>query len=47
MEMFEGKAMLAKEDAEKLLPDLEALQAELASRKKELSAVNKSMKMKN
>jgi uncharacterized protein len=41
MEVFEGKAMLAKEDAEKLLPELETLQTELASRKKELSAVNK------
>ena len=34
MEIFEGKAMLAKEDAEKLLPGLETLQAELANRKK-------------
>jgi len=41
MEIFEGKAMLAKEDAEKLLPGLETLQAELANRKKELAAVNK------
>ena len=41
MELLEGKAMLAKEDAEKLLPELETLQAELANRKKELAAVNK------
>ena len=41
MESLEGKAMLAKEDAEKLVPELEALQAELANRKKELAAVNK------
>lgn len=41
MEIFEGKAMLAKEDAEKLLPELETLQVELANRKKELAAVNK------
>ena len=41
MEMLEGKAMLAKEDAEKLIPEFETLQADLASRKKELAAVNK------
>ncbi|MGD1044525.1 MAG: C4-type zinc ribbon domain-containing protein [Bacteroidota bacterium] len=41
MEMLEGKAMLAKEDAEKLIPELETLQTELATRKKELAAVNK------
>jgi len=41
MEMVEGKAMLAKEDAEKLIPEIEALQTELANRKKELAAVNK------
>jgi uncharacterized protein len=41
MELFEGKAMLAKEDAEKLFPELETLQTELANRKKELAAVNK------
>jgi uncharacterized protein len=41
MEIIEGKAMLAKEDAEKLIPELETLQTELANRKKELALVNK------
>ena len=41
MELLEGKAMLAKEDGEKLIPELETLQTELANRKKELAAVNK------
>jgi predicted nucleic acid-binding Zn-ribbon protein len=41
MELLEGKAMLAKEDVEKLIPELETLQTELANRKKELAAVNK------
>ena len=41
MEILEGKAVVAKGDVEKLLPDLESLQAEFKDRSKELDAVNK------
>jgi hypothetical protein len=34
MELLEGKAMLAKEDAEKLIPELETLQGELCEPEK-------------
>jgi len=41
MDDLEGKAEHAKEDAEKLRPEIETLQTEFAERKKELTAVNK------
>jgi uncharacterized protein len=41
METLEGKAILAKEDAEKLGPGIDELQEQLAENKKELSAINK------
>lgn len=41
MEALEGKANLAKVDAEKLIPEIEELRAELEERKAELAEVNK------
>lgn len=41
MESLEGKAFLAKEDAEKLGPGIDELQEQLAENKKELAAINK------
>ena len=41
MEALESKAILAKEEAEKIVPDIEALQTEFTNYKKELGAVEK------
>lgn len=41
MELLEGHAGVAKEDAERLAPDLAELEQELAERQTELDAVNK------
>ncbi len=41
MDVLEGKAGTAKEDAEKLAPDIAELEKELEERQKELDAVNK------
>jgi hypothetical protein len=41
MELLEGKAVLAKGDAELLTPEIDELQKELTERQKELDAVNK------
>ncbi|HXG38058.1 MAG TPA: C4-type zinc ribbon domain-containing protein [Bacteroidota bacterium] len=41
MEVLEGKANLAKVDAEKLTPEIEELRTELEERKAELAEVNK------
>jgi predicted nucleic acid-binding Zn-ribbon protein len=41
MEQLEGRAALAKTDAEQMKPEIEELERELADRTKELDAVNK------
>lgn len=40
MEVLEGKASLAKQDSEQLVPEIETMTAELAERQKELDEVN-------
>lgn len=41
LELLEGKAAIAKEDAQKLVPEIETLKSELKEKNEELSSVNR------